>query len=213
MHRYSGFLLLTIALLLDVAAAAGEGPANPAAAPAAQQLTESAIAERVFAQEAQLIRAMQQYSPIVETYVQNLKPDSELGRVPKEDKYFMGKLVLGKVVQDKSFQKQPRFGRRILDRLNEFYKMNYVPLGFMQLVYLNDFNKNNYDLKFVRRQFLGDVRCVVFDVTPKPHLKGVHFLGRIWAEDQDFNIVRLNGAFAPQSTFKYFFHFDSWRIN
>src|SRR5437868_7475044 len=169
MHRYSGLLLLTMALLCGVVAAAGEGPANPAT-PAPQQLTESAIAERVFAQEAQLIRAMQQYSPIVETYVQNLKPDSELGRVPKEDKYFMGKLVLGKVLQDKSFQKQPRFGRRILDRLNEFYKMNYVPLGFMQLVYLNDFNMNNYDLKFVRRQFLGECRCVIFDVTTMRHL-------------------------------------------
>ena len=53
-----------------------------------------------------------------------------------------------------------------------------------------NFDRAHYDFKYVRREFLGDVRCVVFDVTPaKAAGKGL-FEGRIWAEDQDFNIVR-----------------------
>jgi hypothetical protein len=32
-------------------------------------------------------------------------------------------------------------------------------------------------------------------------------------EDQDFNIVRLNGTYAPRPRNAYFFHMDSWRLN
>ena len=42
------------------------------------------------------------------------------------------------------------------------------------------------------------------------------FLGRIWIEDQDGNVVRFNGTFtSPKSEddSRYFFHFDSWRMN
>src|SRR5229473_6704092 len=44
-------------------------------------------------------------------------------------------------------------------------------------------------------------------------MKGPYFVGRIWVEDQDYNIVRLNGSYQSHSGTKFFFHFDSWRIN
>ena len=71
----------------------------------------------------------------------------------------------------------------------------------------------HYDFRYVRREFLGDVRCLVFDVTPKKDAGKGRFLGRIWVEDQDFNIVRLNGTYAPRPRNAYFFHMDSWRLN
>ncbi|HEY6250860.1 MAG TPA: hypothetical protein VI685_12945 [Candidatus Angelobacter sp.] len=166
-------------------------------------------AERIFYQEAKLVETMHKFTPMVETYIQNLKPDKELGNVPDSDKYFLGRLVLNeKGINDKVFDKKgPRsLLGRVLDRLNNFYKMNYVPAGFMQLIFLNyAFDKDHYDLKFLREQFLGEVRTKVYDVVPKPHFKGSHFVGRIWVENQDFNIVRLNGTYEPQSRSKYFF--------
>jgi hypothetical protein len=57
------------------------------------------------------------------------------------------------------------------------------------------------------------VRCLVFDVTPKKDAGRGRFLGRIWVEDQDFNIVRLNGTYARPSHNTYYFHMDSWRLN
>ena len=36
---------------------------------------------------------------------------------------------------------------------------------------------------------------------------------RIWVEDQDYNIIRLNGTYEPRTKFNTFFHFDSWRVN
>ncbi len=91
--------------------------------------------------------------------------------------------------------------------------MNYVASGFMQMVYIYGFDAQNYDLKYIHQEFLGDIRTLVFDVQPKPKVKGPHFEGRIWVEDQDYTIVRFNGTYLPQRLTNFFFHFDSWRIN
>jgi hypothetical protein len=50
-------------------------------------------------------------------------------------------------------------------------------------------------------------------VQPREGEKSVRFLGRIWVEDQDYNIVRFNGTYYPQPKVNFFFHFDSWRLN
>ena len=76
-----------------------------------------------------------------------------------------------------------------------------------------DFDRDHYDFRYARREFLGDVRCLVFDVTPKKGSGKGRFLGRIWVEDQGYNIVRLNGTYAPAPRNSYFFHMDSWRLN
>ncbi|MGA8492205.1 MAG: M48 family metalloprotease, partial [Terriglobales bacterium] len=39
------------------------------------------------------------------------------------------------------------------------------------------------------------------------------FIGRIWVEDRDFNIVRFNGTYSDHSNFTHYLHFDSWRFN
>ena len=39
------------------------------------------------------------------------------------------------------------------------------------------------------------------------------FLGRIWVEDQDYNVVRFNGTYSPHPRTSYYLHFDSWRLN
>ena len=182
-----------------------------------QQAQVDPNADKIFYQEARLVENMHKFTPLVETYIQNMKPDEELGSVPDNDKYFLGRLVLNeKGINDVKFTDKQKTGffSRVLDRLNSFYRMNYVPLGFMQLIFLNDrFDKDNYDLKYLRQQFLGEVRTMVYDVVPKPKVKGPHFVGRIWVEDQDFNIVRINGTYEPRPRMGFFFHFDSWRLN
>jgi hypothetical protein len=65
----------------------------------------------------------------------------------------------------------------------------------------------------VRREFLGELRCLVIDVAPRKDSGKGRFLGRIWVEDQDYNIVRFNGTFTPAPFRGRYLHFDSWRIN
>jgi Peptidase family M48 len=98
---------------------------------------------------------------------------------------------------------------------SKLYKFEYKPMGFSWMVFADreDFDRNHYEFKYARREFLGDVRCIVFDVTPKKDAGKGRFLGRIWVEDEDYNIVRLNGTYAPRPRNSYFFHMDSWRLN
>ncbi|MBV9610006.1 MAG: M48 family metalloprotease, partial [Acidobacteria bacterium] len=199
---------------LTLPALAGTEQTVPRPAVGTPSGTADATVDRIFYREAQVGENLRQYSPMVETYIQNLQSDKELGKTPKSDKYFLGRMELTNGITQKNFEKQPRLPMRVLDRLNNFYRMSYVPTGFMELVLLqNGFTRDNYDLKFLRREFLGDVRCLVFDAVPKPKLKGTHFIGRIWVEDQDYTIVRFNGTYEPQTRMKYYFHFDSWRLN
>src|ERR1051325_10054492 len=46
---------------------------------------------RFLEREKALAMAMPNYSPLVETYIQTLEPDSTVTKAPKSDKYFLGK--------------------------------------------------------------------------------------------------------------------------
>jgi len=164
--------------------------------------------------EAEMVKTLTKYTPLVETYLQLLEPDKELGAVPYSDKYFLGKLDLKKGINDKSLLPEPGFPSRAKDWLTRFFSVQYVRTGFAQMIFVDDkrFDRGNYDFAYVRREFLGEVRCFVFDVKAKPKLaRG--FIGRIWVEDQNYNIVRFNGTYTPPSGSDVFFHFDSWREN
>ncbi len=179
-----------------------------------RQAKANEIADRIFYREAKFVEDLREYTPMVETYIQNFKGDQDLGQVPNSDKYFLGRLIMKKGIQDLSFQQKSKsFPSLLLEKLNGFYKMNYVPLGFMEMVYIPGFDKSNYDLKYLHQEFLGDVRALVFDVSPKPKVKGPHFEGRIWVEDQDYTVVRFNGTYLPERKLNFYFHFDTWRVN
>jgi hypothetical protein len=68
-------------------------------------------------------------------------------------------------------------------------------------------------MDYVRREFLGELRCLLFDVAPLEPKEAGKFKGRIWVEDRDFQIVRFNGTYANGNSSHIYFHFDSWRVN
>jgi hypothetical protein len=207
--------LMTLLLLCATGLSASDGAPDSKTVPDQQTSAKAQeIADRIFYREAKFVGDLKAFSPIVETYIQNFKGDVELGQVPSSDKYFIGRMTMKNGVEDISFQRKSKSPRSlILEKLDSFYKMNYVAQGFMQMVYIPGFDKNNYDLKFLHQEFLGDVRTMVFDVSPKAKVKGPHFLGRIWVEDQDYTMVRFNGTYEPQRLLNFFFHFDTWRMN
>jgi len=187
---------------------------------APQQDTLDKVVDRIVTQEQAEMNSLRQYSPLVETYIQNLKADKNLGTVPDGDKYFMGRAVLAKGVQLEPLTDNNNSGRvkrKVFGGLGSLFSlsMEYLPGGFLQMIYLdtNGFDKQHYKFDYVRREFLGEVRCLVFDVTPLAKAGKGRFVGRIWVEDQDFHIVRFNGAYGGSSRSNYYFHFDSWRVN
>jgi len=207
-------ILVIISLLLTLSLCAAEDTQPTSNVNPTSQVANE-VSDRIFYREAKFVEDLKPLTPIVETYIQNFKADQELGQVPTSDKYFLGRLIMKKGIQDVSFQegKEKSFPSLILEKLNGFYRMNYVPLGFMEMVYIGAFDKNNYELKYLHQEFLGQIRTLVFDVSPKAKVKGPHFSGRIWVEDQDYTIVRFNGTYLPERRLNFYFHFDSWRIN
>ena len=177
--------------------------------------TADQVIDRIISREHALMEMLKTRTPIVETYLQNLKLDPQLGPVPKDDHYFLGKMDLTESIDRKTFLNDENIQKHLLGGFTKFFKVQYQPLGFSWMIFAdrNDFDRQHYDFQFLRREFLGDVRTLVFDVTPKKGTGNGRFLGRIWVEDQDFNIVRLNGTYAPRPRNAYFFHMDSWRLN
>ena len=174
---------------------------------------------KVVAREHQEMDQIRQHSPLVETYIQKVKVvESDGSWVPDGDHYFFGRAEFSK-----GFDLRPIVAHGDSDtapvvaniaRLFDF-GAEFLPKGFLQMIYPDSrgLNTSDYHFDYVRREFLGEVRTLVFDVTPGRKAGKDRFIGRIWVEDQDFAIVRFNGSFSGHEKSSAKFHFDSWRVN
>jgi hypothetical protein len=190
---------------------------------------QAALVERAVGREKVLIKAIQQRTPLVETYIQDTRPDVKLYEVPVDDQYMLSRVDFGKGFFDKQYSPRAEgkkgwfkgsFGAITgLTKALGLEKFTYSPTGFMQMMFVDPtgFDQQHYVFSYVRREFLGSVRTWVFDVHPKTDVHGMgRFYGRIWIEDQDGNVVRFNGTYTgptSEDSSKYYFHFDSWRMN
>jgi len=207
----------TLILLLGLSAAWQMTAATPPDAAADQPRTMDQVLDRIVSNEQHLYGQIRNYQPLVETYIQNLKPDKDLGQVPAGDKYFLGRANFSKGVALVSLNDTSSKGKKVFGSIGNFFSfaMEFLPDGFLQMIFIdtNGFDKQHYKFDYVRREFLGEVRCLVFDVTPTEKNSRGRFLGRIWVEDQQYHIVRFNGAYEGNGHSSWYFHFDSWRTN
>jgi len=224
----AGFLLLTLSAAAQQTSGQTAAPSPVSAPPQASAApppavmttptptTMDQVVDRTIEREHALMKMLSARTPLVETYLQNLTLDPQAGPVPKQDHYFLGRMDLGESVDRRDYlSKDSSFQTRMMGGFTKMFKFEYQPMGFSWMIFADreDFDRGHYNFKYVHREFLGDVRCIVFDVTPKKDAGKGRFLGRIWVEDQDYNIVRLNGTYAPRPKNAYFFHMDSWRLN
>ena len=148
--------------------------ANAVALPAPTTMDQ--VVDRFIEREHGLMKALSNRTPVVETYLQNLTADPQLGPVPSGDHYFLGRMDMGETgrpqgLSEGTGQEQRHAGHetRLLGGFHKLYKVQYQPTGFSWMVYADrtDFDRAHYDFHYIRREFLGDIRCLVFDVTPK----------------------------------------------
>jgi hypothetical protein len=178
-------------------------------------VTFEVFVDSTIRQEQRLTGAMRYFKPVVETYIQELKHDSAVQTSPKNDDYFLSRLDLtGDAPANREFE-IPGHSKLEKEKLFRKSEPAFAAVGFAQSVFpdLDHFDHQNYVFKFVRWEVLGDVRCGVIDVTPRKNSSNRGFLGRIWVEDQDHNIVRFMGAYTSKAYSRRSFHFDSWRLN
>jgi len=200
---------------LKILSAALALSAMPLGASAQQPESTGQVLDRIVAQEQAEVQLLRQYSPLVETYIQYLRPGKETVALPNGDKYFLGRAELAKGVGLEPIERNARLQHKFLAGLRGFFSTEFVPRGFLQMIYLDmdGFDRQHYNIAYRRREFLGEVRCLVFDVEPLPNSGKGRFVGRIWVEDQDYHIVRFNGAYGGYSLTSGYFNFDSWRTN
>ena len=191
MIRRSCLLILSFVLLLGISLA--EKP----------QFNSDQVVDRIVANERALSDTIRNYSPMVETYLQRMQPDPMLGFVPAEDRYFLGRVQFQQTKEE--FFLDKRLVERMAGAFSKLYSLS--PVGFSNMIFVdrNGFDRKNYQFRFMQREFLGEVRCLVFEVSPHK-TQANRFKGAIWVEDENYNIVRFNGSYGT-------FHIDSWRMN
>src|SRR5882762_2842 len=210
------FELFVIGLVAGQNAAQSPDPAKSLpSVPARNFVGSDVLIDSAIRQERRLIDLMRNFKPVIETYIQEEKPDSDLGTSPKSDHYFLSRLDLtGNAPAILAFAEPERSKERWEKKLRKVAQP-FAADGFAQALFpdLNHFDRQHYTFEFVRWEVLGEVRCGAVDVKPRESSENPGFVGRIWVEDRDFNIVRFTGTYTSTALSRRAFHFDSWRLN
>jgi hypothetical protein len=202
------------ASIADAQAKDQKGPPNRAG-----QVQADEIIDRMSKAERAVLERLKTAHPLMEVYIQNVAPDEARGWVPTDDNYFLGQLQFDDGPTLRPFGQREREQRGVMLRIlsnppsvgDAFAAMVAPDWGVL--------DRKRYEFTYVRREFLGESRCFVFDVRPLRDGKQ-GFVGRIWIEDRDYNLVRFNGASrGSEETMsgvlkrKLSFHMDGWRVN
>ena len=128
------------------------------------------VINRAINSEHVLVDRLRSKEPVIETYIQEMKKDPDLGLVPNHDFYFLGKLNISNGVVDDSFLPKGNVVKAVPHFFTSFFSTEYFPVGFADEMFLDSsgFDRAHYQFDFVRKEFLGDVRCFVLDIRPAP---------------------------------------------
>ena len=209
----------------------------PSRKPSASQ---NALIDKSITREKAVIKTLKERAPMVETYIQNMRPDPVMSEVPESDQHFLGRVAFNKVIGDSSYDVNAdtahgtqtggklaifKHSASYLTGIGSSLHLNFHESGFVQMLLIdsNDYDRQHYTFSFVRNDFLGNTPTAVFDVAPIPTKEGKlaitgtttgRFLGRVWIETRNGNVVRFNGDFSgTEKTIREYYHFDSWRTN
>ena len=216
-------LLLAALLAPAVTASIARAQANDQKVPTAQtpsragQVAADDIIDRMSRAERAVLERLRTSQPLMEVYIQNVAPDEARGWVPTDDNYFLGQLQFdgGPTLRPFGQREQRGVMLRLISNppnLGDAFAAMVAPDWRV-------LDRKRYEFTYVRREFLGESRCFVFDVRPLRDGKE-GFVGRIWIEDRDYNLVRFNGASrGSEETLSGLlkrtlsFHMDGWRVN
>ena len=185
---------------------------------------QNALVDKAIAREAVVLKTLRERSPIVETYIQNMRPDPVMGETIDSDVHFLARVDFGKVIGENGFtgagldHKSRGFKHSLgyITGLSKDLHLNFNDAGFVRMIVIDSagFDRQHYTFTYLRNDFLGTVPTVVFDVTPMKKVPG-RFFGRIWVERNGGNIVRYDGdlAGAQKDNINEYFHFNSVRSN
>src|SRR5580658_11020597 len=158
MHALNRFAIAVVSAGIFASAAAAQTqtansvPLQTGASSVRAVTTADQAIDLMIAREHDEVSVIRQYSPIVETYVQDMKPDAEMGIVPVRDHYFLGQAELAKGIMDDSMLNKKK------SRVSGFNPFSHlegsssaVPHGFMQMIFIDveHFDRQHYQFTYV----------------------------------------------------------------
>ena len=189
---------------------------------------QAALIRRAIATEKITISMVREHAPLVQTYIQKMGDDADLRTAPVSDQYMLERVDFSKRFRAQAYQPDHpdanlfEQSSRTLLSVSRLIGFHFVAGGFLDMIFIDPsgFDEDHYQFNYVRRSFLGAIRTVEFDVSPKTHKGNGRFLGRIWVDDDSGNIVRFNGTYTGNDDgigrderAASYFHLDSWRQN
>jgi hypothetical protein len=187
-------LLLAAALVVPLAAHAQQGFGKIDPAPPTGLTVEQVIA-KFGAREADFAAARENYTFRQSVKVDTLDPDSN-----KVDGEYQQ-------ITDIVFNKEGKREEHVVFApQNTLERVMMSPTDFDEIEHRLPFilttdDLPHYDVKYVGRQKVDDLDTYVFDAGPRVIEKNHHyFQGRVWVDQQEFEIVLVNGTTVPQDT-------------
>ncbi len=169
---------------------AGFGPLDPAAP---SGLTPQQIIEKFAARESQFAQARDNY-----TFRQTVKVDTLSEDTNKIDGEYQQ-------VTDITFNKAGRREEHVVFApQNTLERVLMTPADFDEIEHRLPFiltteDLPHYDVTYLGRQHIDEIDTYVFSAGPKVLEKGKrYFQGKVWVDQQDFQIVLVNGITVPQ---------------
>ena len=181
-RRASVALLVTL-LWLHTGSRAQEGELDKS--PPKGMTPEQAI-QRFTAKEKEWKNVRQQYTFRQTVKQQALNGESELGEYRQ--------------AADISYRDGKRVKQVVFSPLASIYmsKEDIDDLETRSSFTISQDELSEYALLYIGQQKMDELHCYVFDVAPKRIEKGKrYFQGRIWVDDQDFQIVKNTGKSEP----------------
>ena len=209
-------VMLAAPMLVPLAGREKSKLPEPSQQPEPREITN--IINHIIASEWQAHGKLVDFSPRIETYLQYYRPDPELGDVVTNDDYFLARLKFSDKVDNRAMEASfvPDSTREWLHRRPEMLRPRIQVDQFASealSVDENNFDRKHYSFEAVRWEYLGDIRCLAIDIHPLDSKTPGAFEGRIWVEDHDYAIVRLNGTRLNPPRWDFYVHFDCWREN
>jgi hypothetical protein len=181
-----------LALPLTAFAQAGFGPLD--STPPAN-LTPDQIIAKFGARESEFAQARENY-----TFRQSVKVDTINDDNSKVDGEYQQ-------VTDITFTPEGKRDERVVFApQNTLERVMMSPTDFDEIEHRLPFiltteDLPKYDVKYLGRQKVDDLDTYVFDAGPRRIEKGKHyFQGKVWVDQQDLQIVLVNGTTVPQDT-------------
>jgi hypothetical protein len=192
-NKLKAIALIVAMYLVATSPAAGQALSN---SPNLQQVDVDRIINTFTAKESQFRKALNEYAFKRDATLQSLGMGGQITGEYHRVSYFTFD-DQGNRFEKISYFPMPTFGGSVTQEdLND--------LGGIQPFALDPSKLGQYDFKYVGKEKIDELNLFVFDVAPKvlpdpKKTKERFFTGRIWVEDQDYQIVKTRGKGIPET--------------